>query len=199
MSEFVPFLVLAYLIGSIPTAYWYGKVFHKVDIREMGSGNSGATNSLRVLGKKAGITVLLIDIFKGFVVVLITRLAGFNLEDQFLISIGAVVGHLLPIFAQFKGGKGIASSFGIIIGINPYGAIICILVFVTIVKLTKYVSLGSLLGAFSFLIFSVFVYQDSLFIPLCCLILFLLLCFTHRQNIKRLLKGIENKYPPQKP
>lgn len=197
MSEFVPFLVLAYLIGSIPTAYWYGKAVHKVDIREMGSGNSGATNSLRVLGKKAGIIVLLIDIFKGLIVVWIARFAGFSLEDQFIIGIAAVIGHLLPVFAQFKGGKGIATSFGIIVGINPYGAIICVLIFVIVVKFSKYVSLGSLLGAFSFLIFSFFAYKDSSFIQLCCFLLFAILCFTHRQNIKRLANGVENKYPPK--
>jgi acyl phosphate:glycerol-3-phosphate acyltransferase len=198
MSDFVPFLVLSYLIGSIPTAYWYGKFIHKVDIRELGSGNSGATNSLRVLGKKAGITVLLIDIVKGLTIILLTRFLGFNLEDQFLIGLGAVIGHLLPIFAQFKGGKGIATSFGLIIGISPYGAIICVLVFVIVVKFTKYVSLGSLLGAFSFIIFSFFKFPDSLFLQLTCLVLFLILCFTHRANISRLIKGVENEYPPKK-
>jgi glycerol-3-phosphate acyltransferase PlsY len=197
MSEFAPFLVLAYLLGSIPTAFWYGKIIHKVDIRKMGSGNSGATNSLRVLGKKAGITVLIIDIFKGLMVVWLARFAGFSLEDQFLFGIGAVIGHLLPIFAQFKGGKGIATSFGIILGINPYGALLCVLVFVVVVKLSKYVSLGSLLGAFSFLLFSFFAYKDTSFIQLCCLLLFVMLCFTHRQNIKRLINGVENKYPPK--
>jgi len=114
MPEFVPFLVFAYLVGSIPTAYWYGKVIHNIDIRKHGSGNSGATNSLRVLGKKAGITVLFIDVLKGFAIISLLNYLGWKKEDQLLIGLAAVVGHLLPIFANFKGGKGIATSFDLL-------------------------------------------------------------------------------------
>lgn len=198
MPDFVPFLVLAYLIGSIPTAYWYGKWVHNVDIRKHGSGNSGATNSLRVLGKKAGITVLLIDVLKGFVIITLLHYLGWKKEDQLLIGLAAVIGHLLPVFANFKGGKGIATSFGLIIGLNPIGALICLAVFVVVVKLTSYVSLGSLLGSLSFIIFALFRYQDQPFFPVVCLLLFVLLCYTHRMNIQRLIKGVENKYPPRK-
>ncbi len=197
MLLIVSLILLGYLIGSIPTAVWYARVFHKIDIREHGSKNAGATNSLRVLGKKAGITVLIIDILKGLLVIGIAKMFGINADNQFIVGFAAVIGHLLPIFAGFRGGKGIATSFGIIIALNPLGALICIIVFVAVLSASKYVSLGSLLGAFSFLIFNMIKNPDQYFFQILCFALFMLLVFTHRENIKRLLKGTENKYPPK--
>ncbi len=190
-------ILTGYLVGSIPTAVWYAKIFHKIDIREFGSKNAGATNSLRVLGKKAGIIVLLIDILKGIGVILLAKTLGLQADDAFLVGIAAVIGHLLPVFAGFRGGKGIATSFGIILALNPYGALLCIIVFLVIVYFTKYVSLGSLLGAFSFLIFNLFHNPTEKFFHFMCLGLFLILLFTHRENIQRLVKGTENRYPPK--
>ncbi|WP_304238483.1 glycerol-3-phosphate 1-O-acyltransferase PlsY [Jiulongibacter sediminis] len=198
MTAFIPYLILAYLLGSVPTAVLYGKFVHGVDIRDHGSGNAGATNSLRVLGKKAGFAVLIIDVLKGVLAVQIPRMF-FSNEPETLIIFGfaAVIGHLLPVFAGFRGGKGIATSFGIILALQPLASLICLLVFVAVVYISKYVSLGSLTGSFSFLIYSFFALPELRFFQLMCFVLFLLLVYTHRQNIKRLLSGTENKYPPK--
>ncbi|MGR3811414.1 glycerol-3-phosphate 1-O-acyltransferase PlsY [Jiulongibacter sp. NS-SX5] len=198
MIEFLPFLILAYLLGSTPTAVLYGRFVHGVDIRDHGSGNAGATNSLRVLGKRAGLAVLIIDVIKGVLAVQIPRMF-FSNEPETLIIFGfaAVIGHLLPIFAGFRGGKGIATSFGVILALQPLAALICLAVFALVVYLSKYVSLASLTASFSFLIYSLIAMPELRFFQLMCLILFLLLVYTHRQNIKRLLNGVENKYPPK--
>lgn len=197
MISFVPFLVFSYLIGSIPTAFWLGKAIYGVDIRQHGSGNSGATNSMRVLGKGAGFTVLIIDILKGWGIVLLARALDFRMEDQFLFGLAAVMGHILSIFAGFRGGKGIATSFGIILALNPIGALCSTMVFMVVVALSKYVSLGSLLGSFAFLMYSISFGENNLFFLLACTALFLLLCYTHRSNIGRLIQGKENKFPPK--
>lgn len=194
MLEFLPFLVTAYLLGSIPSAVLYARIFHGIDIRDHGSGNAGATNSLRVMGKKAGAVVLIFDMLKGITAVLIARFfLGNDLETLMIIGFVAVIGHLLPVFAKFRGGKGVATSFGIMLAIHPLGALFSLIVFITVVKLTRYVSLSSLLGSFAFLLFSFFQSHHSLLFSLLCLALFLVLVFTHRQNIKRLLARQENK------
>lgn len=198
MFVFAAFLVFAYLMGSIPTAVLYGRLVHGVDIRKHGSGNAGATNSLRVLGKKAGITVLIIDMLKGIIPILVCRYF-FSDDPETLIIIGfaSVIGHLLPVFAGFKGGKGVATSFGVILALYPLAALVCLIVFILLVYLTKYVSLSSMAGSLSFLVFSLIALPELRFFQLMCLVLFLLLVFTHRENIKRLLKGTENRYPPK--
>lgn len=191
-------ILLAYLLGSIPTAVLYGKFFHKVDVREFGSGNAGATNSLRVLGKKAGVAVLIIDMLKGFLAIFIAKqLLGNDESTLIIIGFAAVIGHLLPVFAGFRGGKGIATSFGVILALNPLGALICLLVFGVVLSISKYVSLASLLGSFSFIPFNYFRRPDEYFFHAMALALFLLLLFTHRQNVQRLINGNENKYPPK--
>ena len=146
-------VLFAYLSGSISTAVWYGRIIHSVDIRKHGSGNAGATNSLRVLGKKAGVIVLIIDFLKGLLPVLLAQYLGFDELIIALAGFAAVIGHLLPVFSNFQGGKGVATSMGVIIGILPVGALVCFIVFLIIVTLTKYVSLGSILGAASFPVF----------------------------------------------
>ncbi len=198
-------IVFAYLLGSIPSAVWYGKVFHGIDIRQHGSGNAGANNSLRTLGKTAGISVLSIDFLKGFLAVFLTNyLLKNNGEWQSLfLGIAAVVGHIYPIFAQFRGGKGIATAMGVVVAVLPMAAIACVVVFFLTVVLTKYVSLGSLLGALAFPVQVSLetwnnLYQHHPNFYGLAWALFFLLAFAHRENISRLLKGKESKFGVKK-
>lgn len=192
-------VVVAYLLGSIPSAVWYGKIFHKIDIRNMGSGNAGATNSLRVLGKKAGIIVLIIDLLKGVLAVLIAR--AFFPENETIVLISgfvAILGHLFPIFAQFKGGKGVATSLGVVLAVYPLGALICIGAFLIVVFTTRIVSLGSLFGALAFLIAILILQPTNYPLQIFAAGVFILLTITHRQNAKRLFNGTENKIGKKK-
>ena len=184
---------IAFLIGSIPTAYWYARYFHKLDIRQHGSGNIGATNSLRVLGKKAGAIVLIIDLLKGLIPVLIAKNLGFTPESTLTVGLFAIMGHLFSPFVGFKGGKGIATAFGVIIGFSPLAALLCVAVFGLVFYFTRYVSLGSILGVFVFLIVTLVQFQDNLTVQLLAAGLTVLLVFSHRENIKRLLSGTESK------
>ncbi|UBM57628.1 glycerol-3-phosphate 1-O-acyltransferase PlsY [Marinilongibacter aquaticus] len=198
MLQFSLYLILAYLLGSIPSAVLYGRIFHGVDVREHGSGNAGATNSLRVLGKRAGLAVLIIDVLKGVLAVQIPHFFFTNEADTLIIfGFAAVIGHLLPVFANFRGGKGVATSFGIILALQPLAAVFVLVVFLAVVYTSKYVSLASLSASFSFLVYCFWQMPGQRFYHLMCLVLFLLLVFTHRQNIKRLVRGEENKYPPK--
>ncbi|MBA4850204.1 glycerol-3-phosphate 1-O-acyltransferase PlsY [Emticicia sp. BO119] len=198
-------VIVAYLLGSIPTAVWYGKIFHGVDIRQHGSGNAGATNSLRTFGRKAGIIVLVIDFLKGFLAVLSAQFL-FSDTDKYLplmMGLTAVIGHLYPVFAQFRGGKGVATALGVIAASFPLTVIICIVVFFILVFLTKYVSLGSMIGALAFPIqvalnvWDVNPKQDPYYLAFAC-VLSLILVFTHRHNIQRLMNGTENKFGAKK-
>ncbi|MCU0324465.1 MAG: glycerol-3-phosphate 1-O-acyltransferase PlsY [Spirosomaceae bacterium] len=206
MIEVIIGVLGAYLLGSIPTAVWYGRVFHGVDIRNHGSGNAGATNSLRVLGKKAGVIVLLIDLLKGYMAIslagIITQHSDFQSTEYIvpLLGLAVVVGHIFPIFAQFKGGKGVATSLGVILAIHPLATLICLVVFLLIVFTTKYVSLGSMLGALTFpvqLVSGVWGLQPMI-IVIFGFVLAVLLVITHRENVKRLLAGNENKFGAKK-
>ena len=200
--ELVFAILAAYVIGSIPTAVWAGKLFSGIDVREHGSGNAGATNTLRVLGPGIAVPVLLIDIAKGL---LATRLVYLNffdthfilsniVETKLILGIAAVIGHILPLFAQFKGGKGIATFFGVIIGIHTQSAIISLAVFILIVSLTRFVSLGSILGAVFYPIQLIFIFGlESIYIQIFSIIIPLIVIYTHRKNIDRLLKGEESK------
>jgi glycerol-3-phosphate acyltransferase PlsY len=187
-------VLFAYLCGSISTAVWYGRIIHRVDIRSHGSGNAGATNSLRVLGKKAGVVVLIVDFLKGLLPVLLARHLGFDELIILLAGFAAVIGHLLPIFSNFQGGKGVATSMGVITGIFPIGALACFVVFAIVVVLTKYVSLGSILGAIAFPVaVAISPKVDSLILVIFGVSLALLIAYTHRKNIERLLSGNESK------
>ena len=155
--EYALFGLLAYLLGSIPTAVWVGKAKYGVDVREHGSMNAGATNTFRVLGKKPGIVVLLIDIIKGFVAVSVPLVASWYwvysanwVNVQITCSLAVVIGHVFPMFADFKGGKGVATSLGIIIGLHPPAAGICLAVFLIVFMASKYVSLGAMTAACCF-------------------------------------------------
>ena len=195
--------ILAYVLGSIPSAVWVGQSFFGIDVRDFGSGNAGATNTFRVLGKKAGIYVLILDIIKGFtaasLVYLVPQISPvfnktFFINLQLLFGLLAVVGHLYPIFAQFKGGKGIATLFGMILAIHYLSALACVLIFVVLLLSTRFVSLSSISAAIIFPISLIWIFKrhEPLFISfgICAAVLVVL---THRKNIDRLLNGNESK------
>src|SRR6476661_10081491 len=197
-------LLFAYLFGSIPTAVWIGQAFYGIDVREYGSGNAGATNTFRVLGKKAGIAVMLIDIAKGWTATNLAYLIGLSVTGpqnstqfvnyQLALGITAVMGHLFPIFAGFRGGKGIATLFGMILAVQSEAAMLCVLTFVIVLLISKYVSLSSILAGFSFPLSVIFIFQS----PIRSVVLYgmsicVLILVTHQKNIERLLKGKESK------
>ncbi|HRH71391.1 MAG TPA: glycerol-3-phosphate 1-O-acyltransferase PlsY [Flavobacteriales bacterium] len=194
-------MVIAYLIGSIPTSVWWGKSFFNTDVREHGSRNAGATNTFRVLGPKAGVPVLLIDILKGFVPVRV--LPNFSQLEadtgpwmwfRVALVLATVVGHLYPVFAGFKGGKGVATSLGGVLAVHPGAAAICILVFAAVFLLSRYVSLGSLCAAVAFPLAVALIYQETNAVKVgFAIALCILVFFTHRENIGRLLRGEENR------
>ncbi|MDI1235387.1 MAG: glycerol-3-phosphate 1-O-acyltransferase PlsY [bacterium] len=192
---------ISYLIGSMPTALWVGKAFFGLDIREHGSGNSGASNTFRVLGKKAGIAVLLIDVIKGLTAASLVRYFPFvelgsirYVNLQLLFGLSAVVGHIFPIYANFKGGKGIATLLGMLIAIHYLSALICMGLFLGTLFSTRYVSLSSILTAVAFPFIAIFLYknQEPLFIAF-GIGAALMVVLTHQKNIKRLVAGNENK------
>jgi glycerol-3-phosphate acyltransferase PlsY len=197
-------LILAYLFGSIPTAVWIGQAFYNVDVREYGSGNAGATNTFRVLGKKAGIPVMLLDILKGWTATNLAYVIGVSTTGAYhsiaftnyelALGIAAVMGHLFPVFAGFRGGKGIATLFGMILAINLPASLLCVFVFMVTLLISRYVSLSSIMAGFAYPIGVTFifpVYIKSVIIYGMCICVLILV--THQKNIERLLKGKESK------
>jgi acyl phosphate:glycerol-3-phosphate acyltransferase len=198
-------IILAYLIGSIPSALIISKKFFGIDIRDYGSGNMGATNTFRVLGSKYGTIVMVLDILKGAAAVGLFRFLPYYFGDaselirtNFMIGLGlaAVLGHIFPIYANFKGGKGVATLFGMLLAVQPLVAISCVGVFLLVLFLTRYVSLSSILAA--------------LFLPICVLwiwneheplyrvftlLVAALVILTHQKNIGRILRGVESRVP----
>ncbi len=203
MTDILIILLIAYLFGSFPTAIIAGKLMRKIDIRDYGSGNAGATNVFRVLGWKAALTVLLIDMLKGFIPVFwITPMIHSDPQTVIYYQIGAaiaaIIGHIWTVFAGFKGGKGVGTSAGVFLALAPVSLLIALAVFSVIVALTRYVSLGSLLAALTFV--SVMALRKFIFgIPVPDVLFYLsvvvgaLIWYAHRQNIKRLLAGNENR------
>jgi glycerol-3-phosphate acyltransferase PlsY len=199
--DFVLFGLIAYLLGSIPTAVWVGKSYYGIDVRAHGSKNAGATNTFRVLGKKPGIVVLLIDVLKGATAVLLPYLFLHDtieyerlIQIQLLTAILAILGHVFPLFANFKGGKGVATSLGIIIGIHPPAAGICLAVFLLVFILSKYVSLGAIITAISFPLLIIFLFHvESIWLRGFSILLGSVVVLTHKKNILRLVKGEESK------
>ncbi len=195
--------IFAYLAGSIPTAVWYGKIFHGVDVRQHGSGNAGATNSLRTLGKKAGIIVLIVDFLKGFLAVKAASLFSTETDSilPLIMGLAVIAGHIFPIFAQFRGGKGVATAMGVLVATFPWAALGCMVIFMIIVFATKYVSLGSILGALAFpiqLTFNLWNDNADKYAIGFAWLIFIILAVMHRQNIQRLLKGTESKFGAKK-
>lgn len=199
-------LVVAYLLGSIPSAVWIGKSFYGIDVREKGSKNAGATNTIRVLGLLPGIFVLCIDAFKGWFAIYLSRYFGMEIANseymilyQLLIGVFCVIGHALPIFAGFKGGKGVATMLGIVIGLFVKIIPLVLAVFVVVFILSHYVSLSSMSAAVSFPLFycirCVVIDEKINVIELAFAILVaLFILWTHRKNIKRLLNHEEPKF-----
>jgi glycerol-3-phosphate acyltransferase PlsY len=196
-------LILAYLFGSIPTAVWIGQAFYHVDVREYGSGNAGATNTFRVLGKKAGIPVMLLDILKGWTATNLAYIVGTStigadhsaafINLQLALGVVAVMGHLFPIFAGFRGGKGVATLFGMILAINLPAALLCVTVFIATLLITKYVSLSSIMAGFVYPIGIIIFHVTIKSVIIYGMCIFILVLVTHQKNIERLLKGKESR------
>ncbi len=196
-------LVIAYLLGSIPSAVWIGKKYYGIDIREYGSKNAGTTNMLRILGRRAALPVFALDFLKGFVAVTIIQIIQYDdfvgNNDVINLKIAAVfcavLGHIFPIFAGFRGGKGVATLVGAVTGIAPSVSLLCFGVWFVILMITHYVSLGSIIAgccfpAFSFLSPKV---NESVSFLVFSFVIAVLLLITHRKNIKRLCNGTESK------
>ena len=193
--------LLSYALGSIPSAVWFGKKFYHIDVREHGSKNAGATNTFRVLGKKAGIPVLLFDILKGFIAVQLVYLlkidnSNFELISSLKILFGAcaILGHIFPVFAKFKGGKGVATLGGVIAAVHPTAWIISLGVFLIILIISRYVSLSSIIAALAFPFLIIFILSDySVVLNVFAIAIAVLILFMHRKNIVRLMRGEETK------
>lgn len=198
------FSLVAYILGSVPTSVWLGKYYFKIDLRKHGSGNPGATNTFRVLGKRAGTIVLLGDILKGAIAttlaVVLLRFdfihTGELMRFKLLFGVLAVVGHVFSVFLNFRGGKGVAALLGMTLAVAPEGAVISIAVFLAVLIVSKYVSLGSMIGALAFpitLIILPALRPDDPILIVYGILLTVVILWTHRTNIKRMFKGEENK------
>lgn len=196
-------IILAYLIGSIPTALIISKKFFGIDIRDFGSGNMGATNAFRVLGPKYGTLIMVLDILKGMSAVGLFYFLPYYLTNElertnFMMGLGlaAVIGHIFPVFANFKGGKGVATLLGMLIAVQPIVALCCIGVFLLVLFLTRYVSLSSILGAIMLPVCVLWIWNEhELSYRAFALLVAFLVIITHQKNISRLLKGAENRIP----
>lgn len=202
-------LIIAYLLGSIPSAVWIGKKYYGIDIREYGSKNAGTTNMLRVLGRRAALPVFVLDFFKGFIAVSLIGIMRYDIDitSAWLINLkimgvfAAVLGHIFPIFAGFKGGKGVATLVGAITGIYPIVVLLCFAVWVLVFLVTHYVSLASMTAGCSFPVV-VIIYSSmewsrvkdmSVTFVVFSFVVAGLLLWSHRKNIKRLKAGTESK------
>jgi glycerol-3-phosphate acyltransferase PlsY len=196
-------ILIAYLLGSVPTAVMVSRRFFNIDIREYGSGNAGATNVYRVMGAKWGTLVMIADMLKGVLAVQLALLLpdyepeGMAFQNlQTLLGLAAVIGHIFPIWADFRGGKGVATIFGMVLGISPLTAVGCVTVFSLVLFLTRFVSLSSILASISFPIFILVVFNvDNPLYRVFAITVALLVLLTHQKNIGRLLKGKEGKLP----
>lgn len=204
MQTFFPsvlLIVCAYLLGSIPTSVWIGKWFYNIDIREHGSGNAGTTNTFRVLGTTPGIVVFIVDILKGWLAVKTIFLVSQFIPDtakfvnfQLLLGGLAVFGHIFPIYANFKGGKGVATLLGVVLAIHPLAALIAAGVFTISLVISKYVSLSSMLAGITFPILIIVVFKETIIsLIIFSILVSVLLILTHQKNIVRLVAREENK------
>jgi acyl phosphate:glycerol-3-phosphate acyltransferase len=193
--------LIAYLLGSIPSAVWIGKSFHNIDVREHGSRNAGATNTIRVLGWATGIPVLLIDLAKGWLAAMLP--VFFHLTDhgsalminmQMLTGIIAIIGHIFPVFAGFRGGKGVATVFGVFLAVQPLLTICSIGVFLVVLLITGIVSVSSMIAGISFPVFLFCLFDSpSLLFKIFSVLAAIALIVTHRKNIGRIIRGEEKK------
>jgi len=191
----LPWFLAAYLVGAFPTSYVAGRLFKGIDLREHGSRNLGATNVYRVLGWKFAVPVAIVDILKGTlpVVAFAPRVSDSTLVAM-LVGAMAVVGHVFSVFVGGKGGKGVATSAGVMLGLAPAAVGICMLIWLVLVRTTGYVSLGSMLGAAALPIGLYVLHPDRRELVLPSVALAALIVFLHRANIRRLLDGTENRF-----
>ena len=189
-------ILLGYLYGSIPFALVIGKVFYNTDVRESGSGNLGGTNAGRVLGKKAGISVSVLDALKAVIIFYLSSYLSlkFNLNPdiKYIAGLACIFGHCYPIFAEFRGGKAVSTSLGYFLCIEPLYAVVAIVVFLLVLKISKYVSLSSISTALIVLCITPFL-AVSITAKLCMLIAVILLVYRHKDNIKRIKNHTESK------
>lgn len=201
--QVVILFIMAYLIGSIPTSVWVSRYFFQIDIRNYGSGNAGATNTFRILGPRAGSFVFLFDFLKGFIAVdlayliMADQMGNVALTNlQLGLGLVAVVGHIFPIWANFKGGKGIATLFGMILAIQPTVALILVGVFVFMLFTTRYVSLSSIAASVAFPILLLFIFREPVLLyRVFAVAAAVLVVLSHHKNISRLVAGNENRVP----
>ncbi|MBE9481206.1 MAG: glycerol-3-phosphate 1-O-acyltransferase PlsY [Bacteroidetes bacterium] len=200
--QIILLIILAYLIGSIPTSVWIGKWFYKVDVRTKGSGNAGATNTIRVLGWKAGIPVLLFDVFKGWFAVYMSNfiLSDVYTGDQFInikivFAVAAVIGHIFPVYVRFKGGKGVATLLGVGIALFSYSVLVAVGVFVIVLVISRIVSISSIIASIFFPFIVVFIFNvNNLSLIIMSIAVAVFIPLTHLKNIKRLIKGEESRF-----
>ncbi|MBA2249695.1 MAG: glycerol-3-phosphate 1-O-acyltransferase PlsY [Chitinophagaceae bacterium] len=196
-------IIGAYFIGSIPTALIVSRKFFNIDIRDYGSGNMGATNTFRVLGSRFGTIVMIADMLKGIAAVALFNLLPYYLHNElertnFMIGLGlaAVTGHIFPIWAQFRGGKGVATLFGMVLAIQPVVAVCCVGVFISVLYVTRYISLSSILAGVALPICVLWIYNEKeVFYRVFAVAVAGLIVLTHQKNISRLLKGHESRVP----
>ncbi|MCJ7819661.1 MAG: glycerol-3-phosphate 1-O-acyltransferase PlsY [Bacteroidales bacterium] len=195
-------LVLAYVAGSIPTAVWTGKLFHGIDVREHGSGNAGATNTIRVLGWKTGIPVMIVDLAKGWLGASLPGMLNAAPEGsstllalQIVCGMAAIIGHVFPLLAGFRGGKGVATTFGVLLALHPALTLSCAAVFLVVLLLTGYVSLSSMSAGIMFPILLMTVFETpSLLFKVFSVLIAIALLLTHYKNIGRLVRGEEKRF-----
>lgn len=195
-------LTIAYLLGSIPTGLWIGQYCYNINLRHHGSGNTGTTNTFRILGVKAGIVTLLIDILKGTLATVLPILLGFSMVSPITIGFFAVLGHTFPIFAKFKGGKAVATSAGVLLGFAPLYLLFLALVFLLVLYLFSMISLASvasaLVAVISVLIFPAFGFllpHYHLLLTVTIMLLAAIIIVRHRENIERIKHKEENLVP----
>ncbi|HCY7488609.1 TPA: glycerol-3-phosphate 1-O-acyltransferase PlsY [Staphylococcus aureus] len=192
-------LLLSYLIGAFPSGFVIGKLFFKKDIRQFGSGNTGATNSFRVLGRPAGFLVTFLDIFKGFITVFFPLWLPVHADgpistfftNDLIVGLFAILGHVYPVYLKFQGGKAVATSAGVVLGVNPILLLILAIIFFIVLKIFKYVSLASIVAAICCVIGSLII-QDYILLVVSFLVSIILI-IRHRSNIARIFRGEEPK------
>lgn len=192
-------LLLSYLIGAFPSGFVIGKLFFKKDIRQFGSGNTGATNSFRVLGRPSGFLVTFLDIFKGFITVFFPLWLPVHADgpistfftNGLIVGLFAILGHVYPVYLKFQGGKAVATSAGVVLGVNPILLLILAIIFFIVLKIFKYVSLASIVAAICCVIGSLII-QDYILLVVSFLVSIILI-IRHRSNIARIFRGEEPK------
>ncbi|MCI0522541.1 MAG: glycerol-3-phosphate 1-O-acyltransferase PlsY [Bacteroidales bacterium] len=195
-------LLIAYIAGSLPTAVWAGRIFHGIDIREHGSGNAGATNTIRVLGWKTGIPVLIIDLAKGLLAASLPLILNAAPEEstqmmalKIACGMAAILGHVFPVLAGFRGGKGVATTFGVLLALHPWLTLTCAAIFLAVLLISGYVSLSSMIAGIMFPILLMTVFSTpSMLFKIFSVVVAAALVLTHSKNIGRLLRGEEKRF-----